>query len=69
MSAILNKSESSLSNDHKRRNTKKGCDHEDAEDQIEQHNISDKKEVSVCDIGFDALDAERHDKVETNGES
>ena len=69
VSAILNQSESSLSNDHKRRNTKKECDHEDAEDQIEQHNISDKKEVSVCDIGFDALDAERHDKVETKGES
>ena len=27
-------------------------DREDAEDQIEQHEVSNKKEVSVCDIGF-----------------
>ena len=42
-------------------------------DQIEQHEVSDKKEVSFCDIGFNALNAEsmeeRHDKVETNGVS
>ena len=67
MSAILNQSESSLGSDHERRNTKKRCDREDAEDQIEQHEVSDKKEVSVCDIGFNALNAEsmkeRHDKV------
>ena len=48
MSAILNQSESSLGSDHKRRNTKKRCDREDAEDQIEQHKVSDKKEVCVC---------------------
>ena len=40
---------------------------------IEQHGVSDKKEVSVCDIGINALNAEsmeeRHDKVETKGES
>ena len=52
MSAILNQSESSLGSDHERRNTKKRCDREGAEDQIEQHEVSDKKEVSVCDIGF-----------------
>ena len=73
MSAILNQSESSLGSDHERRNTKKRCDREDAEDQIEQHEVSGKKEVSVCDIGFNALNAEsmeeRHDKVETKGES
>ena len=73
MSAIFNQSESSLGSDHERRNTKKRCDREDAEDQIEQHEVSDKKEVSVCDIGFNALNAEstkqRHDKVETKGES
>ena len=73
MSAILNQSESSLGSDHEKRNTKKRCDREDAEDQIEQHEVSDKKEVSVCDIGFNALNAEsmkeRHDKVETKGES
>ena len=28
-----------------------------------------KREVSLCDIGFNALNAERHDKVETKGES
>ena len=55
MSAILNQSESSLGSDHERRNTKKRCDREDAE---EQHEVSDKKEVSVCDIGFNALNAE-----------
>ena len=48
---------------------KKRCDREDVEGQIEQHEVSDKKEVSVCDIGFNALNAEsmkqRHDKVET----
>ena len=73
MSAILNQSESSLGSDHERRNTKKRCDRADAEDQIEQHEVSDKKEVSVCDVGFNALNAkstkERHDKVETKGES
>ena len=75
MSAILNQSEleSSLGSDHERRNTKKRCDREDAEDQIEQHEVSNKKEVSVCDIGFTALNAEsmeeRHGKVETKGES
>ena len=73
MSAIFNQSESSLGSDHERRNTKKRCDREDAEDQIEQHEVSDQKEVSVCDIGFNALNAEstkqRHDKVETKGES
>ena len=73
VSAILNQSESSLGSDHERRNTKKRCDREDAEDQIEQHEVSDKKEVSVCDIGFNALNAEsmeeRHDKVETKGQS
>ena len=73
ISAILNQSQFSLGSDHERRNTKKRCDHEDAEDQIEQHGVSDKKEVSVCDIGINALDAEsmkeRHDKVETKGES
>ena len=69
MSAILNQSESSLGSDHKRRNTKKRCDREDAEDQIEQHKVSDKKEVCVCDIGFNALNAQMHDKVETKGES
>ena len=73
MSAILNQSESSLGSDHERRNTKKRCDREDAEDQIEQHEVSDKREVSVCDIGSHALNAEsmeeRHDKVETKGES
>ena len=37
MSAILNQSESSLGSDHERRNTKKRCDLEDAEDQNEQH--------------------------------
>ena len=58
MGAILNQSESSLGSDHERRNTKKRCDREDAEDQIEQHEVSDKKEVSVCDIGFNALNAE-----------
>ena len=58
MSAILNQSESSLGSDHERRNTKKRCDREDAEDQIEQHEVSDKKEVSVCDIGFNALNVE-----------
>ena len=72
MSAILNQSESSLGSDHEKRNTKKRCDCKDAEDQIEQHKVSDKK-VSVCDIGFNALNAEsmkeRHDKVETKGES
>ena len=52
MSAILNQSESSLGSDHESRNTKKRCDREGAEDQIEQHEVSDKKEVSVCDIGF-----------------
>ena len=36
MSAILNQSESSLGSDHERRNTKKRCDREDAEDQIEK---------------------------------
>ena len=73
MSAILNQSESSLGSDHERRNTKKRCDREDAEDQIEQHEVSVKKDVSVCDIGFNALNAEsmeeRHDKVETKAES
>ena len=58
MSAIFNQSESSLRSDHERRNTKKRCDREDAEDQIEQHEVSDQKEVSVCDIGFNALNAE-----------
>ena len=52
-SAILNQSESSLGNDHERRNTKERCDREDTKDQIEQHKGSDKK-VSVCDIGFTA---------------
>ena len=73
INAILNQSESSLGSDRERRNTKKRCDREDAEDQIEQHEVSDKKEVSVCDIGFNTLNAEsmkqRHDKVETKGES
>ena len=40
---------------------------------LEQHGVSVKKEVSVCDIGIYALNAEsmeeRHDKVETKGES
>ena len=58
MSAILNQSESSLGSDHERRNTKKRCGREDAEEQIEQHEVSDKKEVSVCGIGFNALNAE-----------
>ena len=68
MSAILNQSQSSLGSDHERRNTKKRCDREDVdvEDQIEQHGVSDKKEVSVCDIGINALNAEsmeeRHEK-------
>ena len=70
---ILNQSECSLGSNHERRNTKKNCYCEDAEDQIEQHDVSDKKEVFVCDIGFNALNAEsmeeRHDKVETKGES
>ena len=69
MSAVLNQLESSLGRDHENRNTKKRCDREDVEDQIEQHEVSDKKEVSVCDIRFNALNAEsmkqRHDKVET----
>lgn len=73
MSAILNQSESSLGSDHEKRNIKKRCDCDDAEDPIEQHEVSDKKEVSVCDIGFNALNTEsmkeRHDKVETKGES
>ena len=34
--------------------------------------VSDKTEVSLCDIGFNALNAEsmeeRHDKIETKGE-
>ena len=60
MSAILNQSDSSLGSYHERRNTKKRCDREDAEDQIEQHEVSDKKEVSVCDIGFNALNAEKY---------
>ena len=38
-----------------------------------KHGVSDKKGVSVCDIGINALNAgsmeERHDKVETKGES
>ena len=55
MSAILNQSESSLGSDHERRNTKKRCDREDAEDQIEQHEVSDKRCL--------------HDQVETNGEA
>ena len=59
--------------DSERRNTKKRCDREDAEAQIEEHGVSDKKEVSVCDIGINALNAEsmeeRHDKVETKGEN
>ena len=59
MSAILNQSESSLGSDHERRNTKKRCDGEDAKDQIEQHEGSEKKEVSVCDIGFNALKGTR----------
>ena len=67
----MNQSKYSLGSDHERRNTKKRCDRKDAEDQIEQHEVSDKKEVSVCDIGFNALNAgsmeERHDKVETKG--
>ena len=71
INAILNQSESSIGSDRERRNTKKSCDREDAEDQIEQHEVSDKKEVSVCDIGFNTLNAEsmkqRHDKVETKG--
>ena len=49
------------------------CDGEDVEDQIEQHEVSDKREVSVCDIGFNTLNAEnieeRCDKVETKEES
>ena len=73
MSAILTQSQSSLGSDHEGRNTKKSCDRKDAEDQIEQHGVSDKEEVSVCDIGINALNAEsmeeRHDKVETKGES
>ena len=73
MSGILNQSESSVGSDHERRNTKKSCDREDAEDQIEQHEVSDKKEASVCDIRFNALNAEsmeeKHDKAETKGES
>ena len=40
---ILNQSESSLGRDHERRNTKKRCDREDAKDQIEQHEGSDKR--------------------------
>ena len=72
MSAILNQSESSLGSDHEKRNTKKRCDCKDAEDQIEQHKVSDKK-VSVCDIGFNALNAEsmkeRHGKVEQRGKA
>ena len=59
MGAILNQSESRLGSDHERRNTKKRCDREDTEDQTEQHEVSDKKEVSVCDSGFNALNAER----------
>ena len=43
MSAILNQSQSSLGSDRERRNTKKRCDREDAEDQIEQHGVLDKK--------------------------
>jgi len=39
MSVILNQSESSLGSDHESRNTKKRCDREDAEDQIEQHEV------------------------------
>ena len=73
MSAILNQSQSSLGSDHERKNTKKRRDREDAEDQIEQHGVSDEKEVSVCDIEINVLNAEsmeeRHDKVETKGES
>ena len=73
MNAILNQSQSSLGSDYERSKTKKRCDREDAEDQIEQHGISDKKEVSVCDIGINAFNAEsmkeRHDKVQTKGES
>ena len=52
MSAILNQSASSLSSDHEKRNTKKRCDRTDEKDQIEQHESSDKKEVSACDTGF-----------------
>ena len=73
MRAILNQSRSSLGRYHERRNTKKRCDRDDAEDQIKQHGVSDKGEVSVCDIRINALNAEsmeeRHDKVETKGES
>ena len=73
MSAILNQSESSLGSDHEKSNIKKRCDREDAGDQIEKHEVSDKKEVSVCDIRFNALNAEsmkeRHHKVETKGET
>ena len=58
MRAILNQSQSSLGSDRERRNTKKRCDREDAEAQIEQHGVSDKKEISVCDFGINALDAE-----------
>ena len=40
---------------------------------LKKHEVSGKKEVSVCDIGFNGLNAEsmeeRHDKVETKGES
>ena len=64
----MNQSESGLGSDHARRNTKIRCDCEDAMDQIEQHESSDKK-MSVCDIGFNALDEERHDKVETKEKS
>ena len=67
MRATLNQLDSSLGSNHKRGNTKKRADCGDAKDQIEQHQASDEKEESVCDI---KSTEERHDKVvETKGES
>ena len=68
VSAVLNRSKFSLDSDHEKKKTKERCDREDAKDQIEQHEGSDKKEVSVCDIWLKSME-ERHDKVETKGES
>ena len=51
MSATLNQSEFSLGSDHERGNTKKteGVVAKMQKNQIEQHECSDKKEVSVGD--------------------
>ena len=43
--------DSSLGGDHERGNTKKRADRRDTKDEIEQHERSDEKEESACDIG------------------